>query len=220
MPLALRGVFFALYGDGKMIARIPQFAVITLFLCFPVAAHCGKYNPTLSIGDAAPEWKSLPGVDGAEHSLSDLKDKPAIVVVFTCNSCPYAVDYEDRTIALAKKFSDQVVFVAINVNLVPEDNFEKMKERAKAKDFPYPYLFDKTQQIAKDYGATFTPEFFLLDRDRKIVFMGGMDDNSNADAVTNRYLENAIVATLKGEVVKTAEAEAPGCRVRYKRERR
>jgi peroxiredoxin len=203
-----------------MMAQVSRFALIILFLCMPVAAWGGKYNSVLSIGDIAPQWKGLPGVDGNEHSLADLKDKPAAVVVFTCNSCPYAVDYEDRTIALAKKFSEQVAFVAINVNLVPEDSFEKMKERGKAKKLPYPYLFDKTQKIAKDYGATFTPEYFLLDRDRKIVFMGGMDDNSKAEAVNAHYLEDAITAVLAGKELKTAEVVAPGCRIRYKRERR
>lgn len=187
------------------------------------SAEAGKYNPTLSIGDKAPAWKDLPGTDGRKHSLSDLKEKRAVVVVFTCNSCPYATDYEDRIIAFAKKYAgpdDDVAVVAINVNTVPADRFEKMKERAAAKGFPYPYLYDETQQIAKEYGAVFTPEFFVLDQDRRVVFMGGMDDNSQTDQVTKHYLEPAVQATLSGKKPEITETPAIGCRIRYARRRR
>jgi peroxiredoxin len=182
-------------------------------------AAAGEYNSMLSIGDDAPAWKNLPGVDDKEHALSDLKKK-AVVVVFTCNSCPIASDYEDRIIAAAKKFAEQVDFVAINVNRVPEDSLEKMKTRAEKKKFPYPYLFDNSQQIAKDYGAIFTPEFFVLNADRKIVYMGGMDDNSDAAQVKTNYLEPAIEAVLKGEKPATQETAARGCRIRYVNSRR
>ena len=101
-----------------------------------------------------------------------------MVVVFTCNSCPFAQEYEDRIIALAKAHAQDVAFVAINVNRVAEDSLEKMQLRAKEKQFPYPYLYDQSQQIAKAYGATFTPEFFVLGPERKIVYMGGLDNNS------------------------------------------
>ena len=185
------------------------------------ALSAGEFNETLSPGDMAPAWKDLPGVDGKPHSLSDLKDQSVVVVVFTCNSCPFAVDYEDRIIALAKKFATQgAAFVAINVNKVEADSLPKMKERAEKKSFPYPYLFDETQQIAKKYGATFTPEFFVLNKERKVVYMGGLDDNSRAEAVTERYLEPAIQAALSGKPIKTAETVARGCRIRYVRERK
>jgi peroxiredoxin len=185
-------------------------------------ALAGQYNEELSIGDRAPAWKDLPGVDGRKHSLSEL-DAELVVVVFTCNSCPIAADYEDRIIALAKKYSTQpgkLAVVAINVNRIAEDSLPKMKERAQQKGFPFPYLFDESQKIAKAYGAAFTPEFFVLDKDRRVAYMGGMDDNSNAANVKANYLEPAVDAVLKGEKPETQETVARGCRIRYVRERK
>jgi peroxiredoxin len=194
-----------------------QFAAIA-FICLVASfSLAGEFNSTLNIGDTGPAWKSLPGVDRKEHSLADLDAMKPVVVVFTCNSCPIATDYEDRIIAIAKKFADQVNFVAINVNRVPEDSLAKMKTRAEAKRFPYPYLFDESQQIAKDYGAVFTPEFFVLNADRKIVYMGGLDDNSDASQVKAKYLEPAIGAVLKGAKPETQETAARGCRIRFAR---
>lgn len=193
-----------------------------LVLGAAVAAWGGKYNSTLSIGDRAPEWKNLEGVDGQRHSLADLAGKEVVVVVFTCNSCPVATDYEDRILAFSKKFAGadgKVALVAMNVNKVAADLLPKMRERAQAKGFDFPYLYDDTQKIGKAFGAAFTPEFFVLDKQRKIVYMGGMDDNSNAEAVTANYLEQAVTAVLAGKVPATAEAPAIGCRVRYVRER-
>ena len=187
------------------------------------AALAGEYNPVLNYGDAAPVWNHLPGVDGKQHSLADLKDKQLVVVIFTCNSCPVAVDYEDRIVAFAKKHAGPnapVGVVAINVNKIEADSLPRMKERAEEKGFPFPYLFDETQKIAKDYGATYTPEFFVLNKDRKVVYMGGMDDNSNPANVTANYLEPAVAAALRGEKPATFETVARGCTIRYERERR
>jgi len=183
----------------------------------------GKYNAVLSIGDPAPAWKDLEGVDGKRHSLADLADKEVVVVVFTCNSCPVATDYEDRILAFSKKFSGRsgkVALVAINVNTIAEDRLPKMKERAQAKEFDFPYLFDESQQIGKAFGAAFTPEFFVLDKERRVVYMGGMDDSSNVATVKNHYLMPAVEAVLAGEQPATAETTAIGCRVRYAKERR
>lgn len=188
--------------------------LVTSFVC------AGEFNTVLNIGDAAPAWKNLPGVDGKEHSLDELQEKKLVVVVFTCNSCPVATDYEDRIIAFAKKYAEQVAVVAINVNRIPEDGLAKMKARAEQKKFPFAYLFDESQKIAKDYGATFTPEFFLLGPDRKIVYMGGMDDNSNPALVKTNYLEPAVEAALAGNKPAKQEAVARGCRIRYVRERK
>jgi peroxiredoxin len=193
-------------------------ALAAIAICQPVLA--GKYNPDRNIGDDAPAWTKLPGTDDKQHSLADLEKYPCVVVVFTCNSCPYAVEYEDRIIAFAKTHADKVAVVAINVNKVAEDSMPEMKKRAKEKGFPFPYLFDESQQIAKDYGAIFTPEFFVLNQDRKIVYMGALDDNSVADKVTTRYLDNAVQATLNGTTPEIAETVAVGCRVRYERSRR
>ena len=194
-----------------------------LLLLFSVPLQAGKYNPTLKIGQASPIWEKLPGTDGKQHSLSDLKEKEVVVLVFTCNSCPYSMDYEDRIIAFAKKHcgkDSKVALVAVNVNKVEEDSLPAMKEKAEKKKFSFPYLFDESQKIAHDFGATWTPEFFVLNRERKIVYMGAMDDSTDAKRVTKHHLEEAVVATLSGEEVKVAETIAIGCRVRYERRRR
>lgn len=195
-------------------------AVLAAFALTTAQGIAGEFNSVLKIGDAAPAWIKLPGTDGKEHSLDDIKDKKAIVVIFTCNSCPVATAYEDRIIALAKKYEKDVAVVAINVNRVPADSLEKMKARAEEKGFPFPYLYDDTQKIAKDFGAQFTPEFFLLNAERKIVYMGGMDDSSEPEKVTKQYLEPAIEAALKGEKIEKTETQAIGCRVRFAREKK
>lgn len=195
-------------------------AVLAAFALTTAQGIAGEFNSVLKIGDAAPAWIKLPGTDGKEHSLEDIKDKKAIVVIFTCNSCPVATAYEDRIIALAKKYEKDVAVVAINVNRVPADSLEKMKARAEEKGFPFPYLYDDTQKIAKDFGAQFTPEFFLLNAERKIVYMGGMDDSSEPEKVTKHYLEPAIESTLKGEKIEKTETQAIGCRVRFAREKK
>jgi peroxiredoxin len=193
--------------------------ILSVVLSASLAA-AGQFNATRNIGDAAPAWKDLPGTDGKTHSLADLAETKVVVVVFACNSCDVATAYEDRIIALAKKYAGRVAFVAINVNRKPTDSMEKMKLRAEEKKFPYPYLFDETQQIAKNYGAAFTPEFFVLGPERKIIYMGGMDDNSIADAVKTNYLEPAMEAALAGTKPAVAEAAAIGCRIAFARERR
>jgi len=182
----------------------------------------GQFNKTLNIGDKAPEWKDLPGIDGKKHSLAELKDKDVVVVVFTCNSCPIAVDYEDRIIAFAKKYSgpeSKVALVAVCVNLIEEDRLPKLAERAKEKSFTFPYLYDESQKIGKAFGANYTPEFFVLDRDRKIAYMGAMDDHSPPAEAKVSYLEKAVEAVLKGEKPETTETLARGCRVRYSKSR-
>lgn len=181
----------------------------------------GEFNEVLSPGDTAPAWENLPGTDGKKHSLTDLKDKAAVVVVFTCASCPTAVDYEGRISDLAAKYAEKsVAVVAICVNQVKQDKLDALTERVKTQKLGFHYLYDESQQIAKDYGAVFTPEFFVLDRDRKVVYMGAMDDKSNADEVTQKWVEEALDATLAGETISTPETIARGCRVRYARERK
>ena len=199
-----------------------QCAIVTLIaagLAVVTPVGAGTYNKKLNIGDAAPAWSDLPGVDGKKHALADLKDMKVVVLVFTCNSCPVAAAYEDRIIAFTKKHPTDVALVAVNVNTVEADRLDKMQERAKEKGFSFPYLYDESQQIARDYGANFTPEFFVLDKNRKIAYMGAMDDKNKAEDVKVQYLEEAVAAVLRGEKPKTAETQGRGCQIRFARNR-
>lgn len=206
-----------------MNTRVLVFA-LGLGIALPFAStSAGEFNDKLNIGSSAPEWSKLPGTDGMKHSLADLKDKDFVVVVFTCNSCPIAIAYEDRIVAFARKHAgstSRVALVAINVNVIPEDRLDKMKERAKEKGFDFPYLFDETQKIAREYGASTTPEFFVLNKERRVVYMGALDDRTKEEEVTVSYLGRAIEASLKGEKIDKAETLPRGCKIRYLRDRK
>jgi peroxiredoxin len=195
-----------------------------LILLFAVAAgpvNAGRYNKVLNIGDQAPAWTDLPGVDDATHSLDDLKDKRAILIAFTCNSCPYANDAEDRVIALRKKYeSRDVAVIAISVNKNPEDLLPAMKDHAKERKYTFPYLHDESQQIAKDYGAKYTPEFYVLDQQRRIAYMGALDDSLMGSNVKKPYVDLAIEAVLSGGKPEVTETAPVGCAVQYERIRR
>src|SRR5439155_24655582 len=124
--------------QGSAMPRIVVSLSIVALLTLLTSAQAGRYNKVLNIGDPAPAWNELPGVDGKAHALADLKDKDVVVVVFTCNSCPVAEGYEDRIIAFDKKYcgpAGKIALVAINVNVIPEDRLPSMRERAKAKGF-------------------------------------------------------------------------------------
>ena len=194
-----------------------------ILFAMSATAVAGEFNEVLNIGDAAPSWSNLPGTDGKSHSLADYKEKAAVVLIFTCASCPTAVDYEDRLNELAKRFggaNGQVAFVAVCVNRVKGDLLVDLTERAKQRQFAFDYLHDESQKIAKDYGAIFTPEFYVLGRDRKLVYMGAFDDKTDAALAQQRHVEAAITAVLKNESPAVKETAARGCRVRYARERK
>src|SRR5262245_31266880 len=196
-------------------------SVLALLLAclLAVPALAGKFNKTLNIGDNAPDFNNLTGTDGNTHSLGDLKDKEVVVICFTCNSCPYAVDYEDRLIALAKKFEAEggkAAILAINPNQVPDDLLPAMQDKAMKKGFNFIYIHDASrQQIAKSYGATYTPEFVVLDKNRKVVYLGAMDDSPDGKKITKKYVEDAVAAALAGKMPAVTETPAVGCAVRY-----
>lgn len=196
--------------------------VVLILLLMGVSAEAGQYNPVLKIGDPAPDWSGLEGTDGKKYALSDFKNKPVLVLCFTCNTCPYAVDCEDRLIALARKFASeggQAALVAINANLVQDDLLPAMRQRAEQKGFNFPYLHDATQAVAKSYGATYTPEFVVLDASRKVVYLGALDDSPDGKKVTRRYVEEAVAAALAGRTPEVRETPAVGCAIRYVRAR-
>ena len=176
----------------------------------------------LTIGDLAPAF-SLPGTDGETYALDDFKGKKLLVVIFTCNHCPYAQAYEDRLIELATYYGVQSVqFVAINPNdasSYPADGFVEMKERAKKKRFPYPYLRDETQEVAKAYGAEVTPDVFVFDKNRLLCYCGLIDDNwRHSDRVKDHTLKEAISQLLAGTPLHPDDAVKPamGCSIKWR----
>ncbi len=201
---------------------------VTLLLFAMLAPPCGhawagEFNPTLSVNDKAPAWNNLSGVDGKKHSLADLDPQKPIIVVFTCNSCDVATDYEDRIIDFAQKHADEATVVAICASAKPADALPRMQERAEQKKLPYPYLFDKSQAIGQAYGANYTPEFFLLSPgkpdQRRVLYLGAMDDSTYADKVATTYLESALAAAMKNEEPAIKETAPRGCRIKYPRQK-
>jgi peroxiredoxin len=179
-----------------------------------------EFNKTLKLGQEAPAFQDLPGTDDKKHSLADFAAKRPLLIFFTCNSCACSQDYEERIVAYAQTFADKIDIVAINVNKIPEDSLPKMKEKAATRKFPFVYLYDETQASAKAYGAVFTPEFFLCDAARKIVYMGAFDDRNNAADAKVPHLAVATQALLDGKAIELKETQARGCLIRFERKRR
>ncbi|WP_405371039.1 thioredoxin family protein [Nonlabens sp. Asnod2-A12] len=173
------------------------------------------------IGDAATDF-SLINIDGEKVSLKNYDDAKGFMVIFTCNHCPYSVAYEDRIIALDKKYKNLgYPVIAINPNNpdeYPSDSFDAMKVRAKQKGFTFPYLVDAGQKIYPQYGATKTPHVFLLKKegDQNIVkYIGAIDDNyHDENAVKNNYLEDALQSLIRGEKIAVTTSTAIGCRIK------
>jgi peroxiredoxin len=176
----------------------------------------------IKIGDKAPDFFNLLGVDGRIYSLSDFKDKKVLVVIFTCNHCPYVQAYESRIIALQEEFKDKgVIFIGINSNEdknYPEDSFPNMVKRAKEKGYNFPYLRDESQDVARAYGATHTPHIFVFDEERRLRYTGKIDDNwREPHKVKERYLRDAILSLLEGKEIKNPETYAIGCTIKWAR---
>lgn len=172
------------------------------------------------IGQQAADF-SLKNVDGTMVSLASMKGVNGYIVIFTCNSCPYAQMYEDRIIQLHNTFAPLgYPVVAINPNdpeVKPEDDFVNMQKRAKEKKFPFKYLFDDGQKVYPVFGATRTPHVFLLDANRYVRYIGAIDDNAqNPGAVTVKYVENAIAALKAGNNPDPAETKSIGCTIKVK----
>ena len=174
----------------------------------------------LVIGERAPEFV-LPGLDTHDRSLESFQGHRVVVVVFTCNHCPYAQAYEDRFIALQRGFADQgVQFIAINSNDAagyPEDNFDNMVKRAQQRQFNFPYLRDANQRVARAYGAEYTPEVYVLDSKFNVRYIGRVDDNwQHPDQVRSHDLRDAIAAVLAGKPVANPVTHAIGCTIKWK----
>jgi peroxiredoxin len=196
--------------------------ILLLFLLILITpAIAGRYNKVLKIGDQAPAWTDLPGTDDEKHSLKDLEQQEVIVVVITCNSCPYAMDVEPQLVALQNTYADRGVrVVAISVSKHEEDRLPAMKELAKDRGYNFPYLYDETQQIARDFGAKYTPEFYVLDQERRVAYMGAMHNSVFGKTASKQYVASAIDALLAQAKPKVAETAPVGCAIRYERVRR
>ena len=176
---------------------------------------------TLKIGSPAPDFNLL-GIDDKKYSLASFKDKKALIVIFSCNHCPYVQAYEDRIKQIQKDYQSKgVEVIAINSNEdkgYPEDSFENMKKRAAEQKFNFLYLRDEDQSVARAYDATHTPEIFVFDGNRKLAFHGKIDDNwQEPNKVKNHYLKSALDELLAGQEISIPETFTIGCTIKWKR---
>lgn len=194
-------------------------ALVSLLLSAIPASENGY-----SVGDTARDFK-LKNIDGKMLSMADNKKAKGYIVTFTCNSCPYSVAYEDRLIDLHNKYAPKgYPVIAINPNdpkVSPKDSYELMQERAQEKGFPFPYLFDETQEITKTYGATRTPHLYIVQKQKdgsyKVAYIGTIDDNyKDAGQVQKKYAEEALNELVAGKPVSQPNTKAIGCTIKWK----
>lgn len=174
----------------------------------------------ISLGTPCPDF-DLPSVDGKRYKLADFKDKKVLIVIFTCNHCPYARAVEDRIIQLRKEYegkSVQLVGICSNdPDFVPEDSFENLKKRWQKKNYGFPYLHDLEQTTAMSFGAVCTPEFFVYGEDRKLAYHGRLDDNwKDPERVTRRDLQEAVDSLLAGKAPSEQQFPSMGCSIKWK----
>lgn len=178
-----------------------------------------KSEETLGLGDSAPDF-DLKGVDNNNHSLEHFKDSKALLIVFMCNHCPYVKPKMAELIRLQEKFNGKLAVVGINSNEsenYPEDSFENMIKEAKERNFNFAYLHDETQEVAKAYGAVCTPDPFLFDSERKLVYHGRLDDAMNPDDVaTKKEMEEVIGALLEDKEMNFEFRPSQGCSIKWK----
>jgi peroxiredoxin len=198
--------------------KVILFTMVTFIGTLLVVAR-GPYKP----GELAADF-SLKDISGNMVSLSDIDDAKGFIVVFSCNTCPVVKNYEERISGLHKEFADKgFPVVAINSNdrnISPGDSFEEMKKHAATKKYDFHYLYDESQQIAKEFGATNTPHVFVLSRDENILrveYTGAIDNNAdNPEAATKKYVADAVNNLLKGDDPSPSETKAVGCGIKWK----
>ncbi len=195
-----------------------------LVSAYVLISYC-TFGQGLKIGDKAPDF-NLKSTEGKQVSLSAIQGNKGAIVVFTCNNCPFSIAYEDRIIALHKKFSSLgYPVIAINPNdavKVPEESFKHMRKRAKEKSFPFVYLQDESQETAKAYGATRTPHVFIVQKDTDgsyiLKYIGAIDNNTDdPDAADKKYVDNAVNELLLGNTVSLTNTKAIGCSIKWKK---
>lgn len=195
---------------------LPLLACVALLV--PAAAHADP----LALGARAPMADvAMKNVDGKSHTVAGLAGKKGTLVIFTCNSCPWAQAWEERIVALGNAWAKKGIgAIAINPNdpaVKSEDGMAAMKKRAKDRGMAFPYVVDATSGVARAFGATRTPEVFLFDAEGKLVYHGAIDDNAREpEKVTARYLEDALEAVAGGRDVTLAQTKAFGCTIKFR----
>jgi peroxiredoxin len=174
----------------------------------------------LRIGENAPDFSNLLGTDGKRYSLVNFADARTLVLIVSCNHCPYVQAYEDRMVGIQNDYMDRGVrLVAVNPNYdsdYPEDSYENMIERAKGKGFNFPYIRDEDQSLAKALSAVCTPEIFVFDKARRLAYHGRIDDNRDASKVTSHDLRNALDAIIVGKNPPITETRPFGCSIKWR----
>lgn len=199
----------------KTIQKIVLCSVVFLI----TTAYTTSTENGYKVGDTIEDF-SLKNVDGKMVSLSDYKNAKGFIIIFTCNMCPYSVANEDRINALDAKYKSKgFPVIAINPNdpkASKGDGFEDMIFRAKEKSFSFPYLFDEGQKVYPKFGASKTPHVFIVTKKgMKVEYIGAIDNSSkNPDAVTEKYVENAVDALLAGKKIEKTETRAIGCTIK------
>ncbi len=200
----------------KKLIGFSAFALLTMTLLVSATRPFGE---GYKIGDKIEDF-TLKNIDGKMVTLSDYNAE-GYIIIFTCNTCPYAVMYEDRIIELHNKYADKGwPVVAINPNdpsIKSGDSFEAMQVRAKEKGFPFDYLFDEDQAVYPKFGATRTPHVFLVDKNMILRYIGAIDNNAqDPESVTTRYVEDAIEAIRSGAQPDPDMTKAIGCTIKAK----
>jgi len=204
-------------GVKKTIKSVFALLAIFIFIAMVPVADDNGYK----IGDIAEDFK-LKNIDGTMVSLSNYKDAKGFIVIFTCNTCPYAVAYEDRIVALNKQYAAKgypvVAIMPNNIKVKPADNLEAMKVRAEEKGFGFKYLIDADQSVYPKFGATKTPHVYILEKTKKgneVKYIGAIDDNyKDASQVNTKYVEDAVDALLSGKEIKEKQTRAIGCSIK------
>ena len=202
----------------KAIKIIPAALLVLFISAFTLKNTTQK---GYGIGDVAADF-SLKNIDNRMVSLADYKDAKGFIITFTCNTCPFAVMYEDRIQALNEKYGFQgypvIAIMPNNTDVKPGDNMQAMKQRAQEKGFTFPYLMDEGQKVYPKFGATKTPHIYVLEKTKKgnvVRYIGAIDDNhKDASEVKVKFVENAVDALLKGEEVVQKETKAIGCSIK------
>ena len=200
------------------------FFILLFGLTFSVIHVSAEGNGGYKVGDKIADF-NLKNIDGKFKTLADYKETKGLIIIFTCNHCPFSVSYEDRIIALQKKYGVQgFPVVAINPNdavAYPLDSYENMQERAQEKNFNFDYLHDESQEIAKAFGATNTPHVYIVSNQQpgfKVEYIGAIDDNSyEPQSVRHRHVENAVEQLLKKTPVLVTKTKALGCSIKWKK---